>query len=612
MRKYLREEEVKELTPEEAEEVLAANDGKTIGDEAEDILQDTDSLPSYLQYNDAEDPEMMEESYKQFNRESRSVRLHEAASWIGKQIQDYFDENGGDTSDEAFEDFKDNVYFTPEGKRALSDKILHERWVAEAARLMRNSGSTEKPEPELAYDPENPYEGMSDDAIQFAQLLNDFQDTELSAEETAEAKYDQLANVTANIVMGESFKKHAFICGDAGVGKTYAINKISKELWPKSPLKSNGWTLNYNKGDIGQSIMPITSFFFEHRDKEIIILDDADAFLKKNDDRVLNMLKGMLNTENTIDHPEPVYIPASIRLSAAQFLKKPDISCTKTEQEVNWQQGMYFKENTMKINAQKFQEGIMELSMNGNIIYSGRLTEAEKEHYGIITNDELARKREAKKLLGLGVASRFTENEDNVIETVEDEPAEDIGDVENGDPEFGGGKNDKGKFFLPEQFIFTSRLIMISNLAPSQVNEAFKSRCDVVAITLTHDEFVAHLAKVVPGLMHDMETTIPDDLVDLIKNENYGYLKRLMELEGRPLAGRTVQINIPLQFRLIPEMCGKWLACAKAYCRRHEVELTAENFRVIATAIEPIFVVNTLIPFLADTQYSGDPNRRKH
>lgn len=644
MNKYYEEDLGKILTPEEAEAALRADGGETMGDQVEDVLEDNASVPFYLQYDDEDDPELIQESYKRLSRQGHRMNLREAASWIQDELYDYWDANGFDDSEEAFKDFKDNYYETPEGKKPMNDTILHQRWAANAAKYGLKSGGSSSRVPAEPKEPVDPYEGLSDETLKFIQMLTDFQENDLSAEASAQQKYDLLANTAANIIMGKSFKKHAFICGDAGVGKTYAIRQICKQLWDKSPLKKQGYTLTYNKGDIGQSIVPITAFFFEHRDKEIIILDDADAFLAKNDDRVLNMLKGMLNSENTVDNPEPVFIPSSIRLTTPTYLKNKEKSTLMSDTETRYLNGEFMREaNVMKINAKKFHEGIMELSCNGNIIYSGRMTEEERNKYHLVTKDEMRRQRESKNLLGMGYTKRFNEevydaNDMDIAAGREDQFYRDDGTYDydaaegfgenwggssdgdgeaNWNPEFGGGRNEDGKWSLPEQFIFTSRLIMISNLAPDQVNEAFKSRCEVVAITLTHEEFVAHLAVVVPGMMHGLETSIDPELIDKIKNENYAFLKRAMEMEGRNFGGINVKVNLPLQFRLVPELCSKWLGLAEAYCRNNADkvggELSLDNFDQVAKALEANFFLHRVIPFLANNEYSGDPNkRRKH
>ena len=643
MKRYIEDESTQVLSPEEAQNILDLRDGETPADSGEDkatMMQAYD--PAGAEYDEREDPEMMEEAFVGgFNRIKENKRFREARSWIQDEIHEYWDEHGFDDSEEAFNDFFQNFY-EPKGTPINSPVIRKERWEASAANYLKGSGNREaraqaeeaakKRAEEEAYRREHPYEGISSDTEAWANLINSAPEEDMGPAASVRMKYERLHNQAYGVFMGENFKKHVFVCGDAGVGKTYEVEKIAKDDWPKSPLKDRGWTYTYNKGSIGTSSTDVISYFFEHREKEILVLDDADGFLKSGNADIMNLLKGILNSENILSNPQPTMTTKSIQIrkGAASSLMNPEKALMPTDTENRFLHGEFenkppkeflLKENTnpvnIHINQEKFDEGILEVSMNGKIVSTSRLTEADKQKYEVISTSDLRRQREAKNLLGFGYTRRLNED----VEPFYVGEGEDYnGDFEGieGDadlpwnPYLGGGTSPSGKYMLPENIIFTSRLIMVSNLAPAEVNDAFRSRCEMVAITLTHDEFIAHLGVVIDGLMKKMETLLDPEVINFCKMQAYGYLIKCVELEGRPLGDRTVEINVPLQFRLVADIAGQWYASAVGYARNHDMgKVTMENIRTISVAIEPSFVMYTLLPFLADSEYSGDRSSKR-
>lgn len=637
MKRYFREsEEGKNLTPEQAQIELDKRDGETPADIGEDkavMMQAFD--PARSDYDEREDPEMMEEAFiGGFNRIKESKRFREAASWIKDEIFDYWDENGFDDSEEAFNDFFQNFYVvkgTPVNGRARK-----ERWDAAVSAYLKSSGNraaraqadeaARQRAEEEAYRREHPYEGVSSDTEAWANRINSAPAEDLGPAASARTKYERLHNQAYGIFMGENFKKHVFVCGDAGVGKTYEVEKIAKEDWPKSPLRDRGWKYTYNKGSIGTSSTDVISYFFEHREKEILVLDDADGFLKSGNADIMNLLKGILNSENILSNPQPTMTTKSIQIrkGAASSLMNPEKALRPTDTENRFLHGEFENKPPVEfllnedvnpinihINQEKFDEGILEVSMNGKVVTRSRLTESDKQKYEVVSAGELRRQREAKNLLGLGYTRRLTEGDEDYIEEEEIEGMDGAEDLP-WNPYLGGGTAPNGKYMLPENIIFTSRLIMVSNLAPAEVNDAFRSRCEMVAITLTHDEFIAHLGVVINGLMKKMETLLDPEVINYCKMQAYGYLIKCVELEGRPLGDRTVEVNVPLQFRLVADIAGQWYASAVGYARNHGLgKVTMENIKTISVAIEPTFVMYTLLPFLADSEYSGDKSKKR-
>lgn len=603
MEKYF---EVEDLSPREALEKLKA-EGSLV-DAVQDNLEDPSSLPPSLQYDSSEDPEMNEAAslVESFSGAVRGLKLTENVINgfnLRKAIADFIKEKRGRVSEDDFDEFYDRCQDgydnwddprNKEGVRKTFEKNLEK---------MGLSGFDDEPEPEPEPFDITKTSKMTQDLVA---LYTDYAESASSVKESVDAKYDAIYDVVANIIEGTSFKKHAFICGDAGVGKTYSVKKCVKELWDSSPLKAQGWTYKYQKGSIGTSIAPITAWLYENRDRKVCVLDDADAFLAVKDNDAMNMFKAALNTENTLQNPEPITSKATIRKVAATYISDKSVFApTKQEIETGLVDVDSMREcekaGIFEINKEKFNEGILEVSIEGEIVCSQRMSEAQINNLRLVKEDEYKRHLEERahnsRINGVfGLTLR--EGDEQGGDLVEDYDPKD---------ELIGGGYDDGNFEIPEAFCFTSRVIVISNLAPSKIDDAFRSRCDIVPVTLTHEEFIAHCQDVIPGMMLDLETSLPQDLIISIRDLMYGYATLIIEMEGQKIGPNwpVIKINLPLQFRLFSEMAGKWLAIAKAYCRRNKMDLNMKTFPIVQKAIEARFLMTFIIPMFADNVYTG-------
>lgn len=603
MEKYF---EVEDLSPREAMEKLET-EGSLV-DVVQDHLEDPASLPPSLQYDSSEDPEMNEAAslVESFSGTVRGLKLTENVINgfnLRREIADFIKEKRGRVSEDDFDEFYDRCQDgydnwddprNKEGVRKTFEKNLEK---------MGLSGFDDEPEPEPEPFDITKTSKMTQDLVA---LYTDYAESASSVKESVDAKYDAIYDVVANIIEGTSFKKHAFICGDAGVGKTYSVKKCVKELWDSSPLKAQGWTYKYQKGSIGTSIAPITAWLYENRDRKVCVLDDADAFLAVKDNDAMNMFKAALNTENTLQNPEPITSKATIRKVAATYISDKSVFApTKQEIETGLVDVDSMREcekaGIFEINKEKFNEGILEVSIEGEIVCSQRMSEAQIKNLRLVKEDEYRRHLEERahnsRINGVfGLTLR--EGDEQGGDLVEDYDPKD---------ELIGGGYDDGNFEIPEAFCFTSRVIVISNLAPSKIDDAFRSRCDIVPVTLTHEEFIAHCQDVIPGMMLDLETSLPQDLIISIRDLMYGYATLIIEMEGQKIGPNwpVIKINLPLQFRLFSEMAGKWLAIAKAYCRRNKMDLNMKTFPIVQKAIEARFLMTFIIPMFADNVYNG-------
>ena len=597
------------LSPEDAKKY--ADHITAMLDAADSIMEDPESVPAYLSYNEKEDPEL--NSDEVFTESLKSaVRAFREGGVNGFRLndeyfRDFFKKHGWTIGPDSYNEFYDSLKgkFTDYGTET-NKKFAKNWWDRMVLKYKSNNMLDEDNGPALGEDgkplpPPDPYEGLSDEDKAFANKYDTWTEGSITARETSDMKYDAIYDACANVITGDSIKKHVFICGDAGVGKTFSTKLCVKQLWDKSPLKREGWTQHYYKGDIGTTVMPIVAFFFEHRNREIMILDDADAFLSAKDERVMNMLKGMLNTENTIMKPEPVFIPATIRKPAVKYLRDAETALTPTREEMKFCEG-----RVLKIDKEKFNEGVISISCNGKNIYEAKATPEDLEYYRIVETNKFNESKAYKKNSLFGMQRM---NEGGLEDLLAGLQGSGIGGGNGDDMDMVQNQEAAGE--LPEEFCFTSRVIMISNLAPSEVNDAFRSRCDVVPITLTHAEFIAHCEVVIPGLMKDSETKLDPALVEKMKLLMYMYMQRMIALEGKPFMGEIVTINLSLQFRLFAELAGKWLAQAMSYCRKNSISLSVDTFEIVAAAIEARFLKGFLLPTLADNQYAGDTSGRR-
>jgi len=140
------------------------------------------------------------------------------------------------------------------------------------------------------------------------------------AEETVQDKYDMIELILRRVIRGNSTKRYYLLAGDAGIGKSYTVEKLLKEEG-----KENTQTLT---GSIGKSKTDISAFLYEHRNTDLLVLDDCDAFLKRDGNQeVLGMLKGAMEKQTKYH----VHVPQKLadRLTKIFYGKEKDESWHK-------------------------------------------------------------------------------------------------------------------------------------------------------------------------------------------------------------------------------------------------------------------------------------------
>lgn len=278
---------------------------------------------------------------------------------------------------------------------------------------------------------------------------------------TVTDKYDTIDLILRRVVRGKSTKRYYILAGDAGIGKTYTVSKILKEEGKADDIDKITFT-----GSIGRSVTSIATFLWQHRNDELLVLDDCDTFLRKDGNPdVINILKGCMEpgTGHTVG------IPDTIAKKITKSLGSPDIE---------------------------------DMSLEDLIDQQGLEAEAEKEA-------------------------------------------------------------NAGDFAVPTKWVFNARLIIISNLHESQINDALWSRCDHYDLHLTQEEYLIRLAAIIDGMDVGQKSNIcTEEEAKEAKALVLSVLQAIIEagVHGVKIFGKFIQLTDHLEFRIVKDLVNTWLA----------------------------------------------------
>ncbi len=340
------------------------------------------------------------------------------------------------------------------------DKIQAQ--IAKAQAKMDAAGATA-----AAAEPVKPFsvDDLSNDLAKELAGSEDEVEAVLSAADSAQDKFDTIRSVARTILQGKGIKHHAFIYGDPGCGKTFSVKEAMKEDFPKGALYRKGYKIEFNSGDIGKAASAIVAFFYKHRQKEVIVLDDCDSFVLSKDQAIQNLLKAMLDLDNTEKNPKMITVAPQIRKLASKIIAAENEAL---EEGVE-----------VEINQNALREGRLAVSVNGEEVYN-EAAEAEDLAQFRIVESAPAKKaiREHVDYSGLGLLYEGAgDDDDDEWENMSDDDAEvasQFAELDNEDPEG-----------IPPKWRFASRLIMISNLKKSDLNDAVLSRTLSYELRLT-------------------------------------------------------------------------------------------------------------------------------
>jgi len=176
---------------------------------------------------------------------------------------------------------------------------------------------------------------------------------EASVKEVVEEKYYAIYDAAKRLANGRSLKHHVFICGDAGVGKSYMVERAIEEgqrQWRPNPRDREKPEFIGLHGSVGNSMTNILLFFYKNREGKLILLDDADGFITNKDQDIQNFLKACLDPDM-----HPVTTSATIRANANRILQK---EWEATQKKLG--------ESEITVDTSRIHEGVMACAVNGN------------------------------------------------------------------------------------------------------------------------------------------------------------------------------------------------------------------------------------------------------
>lgn len=366
----------------------------------------------------------------------------------------------------------------------------------------------------------------------------------------------------------------------------------------------------YAKGSIGKAITPVTLFFYRHKDDNLIVLDDCDAFLTEalRNDQLSNFFKALFENE-----VEPV--PGQAGRSQSYVNVSPTVAKLVNKYIANTSR----KEESgshLAINKDRLlNEHVFEVTVNGQK-FEEKLDENEFENLiGKNASRQLKEKAEKRFEKREVLSRRKLFNE-----AIGDDDFD--GQDEYGDIEFDGmiaGDLET----LSGGFYYKPCTIIVSNLSSADLPDAVESRFNIVNLTLTPEEFLCRAEKILGSLQLAQGSTFAKDELDFYKKQVHGALKHVITAidKGIPIDNGKVPIrNKALQFRIYNDLVGLYAYEEDVWLEKHDPKeelqrayaslksrdpAAAERLRTLKTAkevaayfIQPIFVKRDLIPYL--------------
>lgn len=380
-----------------------------------------------------------------------------------------------------------------------------------------------------------------------------------SVKDVVEEKYYAIFDAAKRLANGRSLKHHVFICGDAGVGKSYMVERAIEEgqaQWRPNPRDREKPEFIGLHGSVGNSMTNILLFFYKNREGKLILLDDADGFITNKDQDIQNFLKACLDPDM-----HPVTTSATIRANANRILQK---EWEATQKKLG--------ESEITVDTSRIHEGTMACAVNGQYFEWGVNLEEAKELFNTFGAPEtMKRYKESKEKL-----TRWAIDADGKLKLTESSANPDDGMSDEEAAEFEaiwGGERPEDELLdiecpeIPATWQFKSSLILISNLRLNDVNEAVRSRCQCVELTLTREEFLCRAESIIDKIGVGDDSSNDPQTVAWAKRESFAVFKSILGATGYSGTGfDDVVINIPLEFRLVATMTGAWLARYDRWC----------------------------------------------
>jgi hypothetical protein len=433
--------------------------------------------------------------------------------------------------------------------------------------------------------------------------IDEFDSKERSLEEIVHAKFDKVYQTAERVASGRSLKQYAFIYGMAGIGKSYTVASAVKhgvERWRGQGPKPE--IVSYH-GAIGNSPTPLVVFFFQNCKHRVVVLDDADGFVKSSNEDTQNILKCLMDPEGFA-----LTIPATIHQGANKlFRKQMGLEETLQAKLKEEEKGVRFT-----VDVSKVDEGVARVNIGG-LTYSFNVNEEEaktlKENFPPhkVTDKE----RNTFKRFKEALKGNYYDESGKLLSLKEGDTDAfinglDLDDI-TGDTLAVGMVNRDGDLVddlpteLPKSFYFTSSMIMISNLNRDDLNDAIQSRCDCIPIYLNRDEFMFRAEEVLNFIKVSKTTLTEPELVDWAKKESFALFKACMNDLKYKNSKINLRIGIPLELRIIASLAGLLLARFDAWCEKNNITdyIKPEVFQRFEAEQKVYFIKYDLIPYMA-------------
>lgn len=390
-----------------------------------------------------------------------------------------------------------------------------------------------------------------------------------SVEESVSDKYYGIFETVKTIASEKSTNHHAFICGDAGVGKTTTVMEAAEEglkYWSPNARHSVKPTIVVDSGSIGSSPTPLLMYFYKNRHNKIVILDDCDDFILSTRQDVRNFLKNITDPTR-----KPVSVSSTILTNANNILSKEQAALNE---------GSLFE-----VNTDRLAEGICTVAINGNEIEFPVSFEEAVTLGKTFGYNRLAETNKPRKLMnrfgeyGSIQAIRETQELNNKAAALENEISKMV--YENDTPakeEIGDNYSleDVNEYVIMNKWIFDSSIIFVSNLSLSQLDEAVASRCDPYEIRLTMPEFLCRAEQILPKMKIGIDSSNALKVLEWCKFESFAIFKILM-LGSQKYSNWTVNIKSRLDFRLLNKITNRFLRRVNTYCETNNIDPTDES-----------------------------------
>ncbi len=426
-----------------------------------------------------------------------------------------------------------------------------------------------EPEPE-PFDPTS----APDELQQLMGLYSQASDEDAQVEPSVSQKFEAIYATGYRTAKGRALKKHAFICGSPGIGKTYTVIRAVKQ-----GADETGFLFANYRGSIGKSLTAILSFLWTHRENYVILLDDADGFLTGSSDDVINTLKAAMDTD------EPV-VSTGDALMRRRLAKMNEGKKTAN---------LFFD------TSQVFTKGILEAyDKDGILIKSETLSEEDLEFWAEYKEATTRPERfPIKEFFTKEFYGRVTEDEDEY----EDEDAMFADEMED---------DGEGEAMFPTSFLFDSKIIFVSNMMQSEIPDAINGRCNVKELYLTRLEIMTRLEQILPELLKN-ETAYSREEINWAKANVFRWMKAVvqavdMKAPLRVASGKPVpaEINIPITFRMFNDFVDGWMQLADAKMAGKIAGSDEKAFEKVEKMIALRFISQVILP-----TFKGDQRSKK-